>query len=229
MTHRIRLLAPLLAGLLLCLGGSVSAEEAARLEPVSADRELLQEVVRETDVETSRPRPEAGQYLDDFSAALLAWMAEHLGSLGEGAVRVVAWFARIGWLILVGILVLCLLALLLLGLRRRVRRGAPARAPEARAEATAPPAQVDWEDRLRTSLSRGDIPGALEALWWWIASRLVTTDVDPAWTNRELMLVAGRPDLMPQARDLDRMMYGAHLPQTGDVRRLWDRLRELLP
>jgi hypothetical protein len=64
------------------------------------------------------------------------------------------------------------------------------------------------------------VEAALEAVWWWLAVSTMSREVDASWTSRELLEAAGRPDLRPLARDLDRMAYGPTRPSPGDVRQL---------
>ena len=69
---------------------------------------------------------------------------------------------------------------------------------------------------------------ACEALWWWLARSLLADPVEASWTSRELLVHAGRRDLTPGVRHLDRLIYGAVPPSPDDVRGLWGELREAL-
>ncbi len=98
---------------------------------------------------------------------------------------------------------------------RPVAPGAAARAPE----------RDEWLTELRARLARGDVPAALEALWWWFARSLSGAAAESSWTSRELLAHASRPELAPLAAALDRLLYGETRPSVEDVRRLADRVQ----
>jgi hypothetical protein len=85
-----------------------------------------------------------------------------------------------------------------------------------------------WRTEVEARLSRGEASAALEAAWWWLATSLLPGEVDPAWTTRELLGVAGRQDLGRPARTLDRLLYGPEQPRPHDVRRLMADLERVL-
>ena len=98
-------------------------------------------------------------------------------------------------------------------------------------DAAAPslPPGADWEGELERRLARGDVPAALEALWWWLAGRLEAPAAEASWTTRELVVRAGRRDLLRLVMPLDRLLYGAGQPSEGEVRGLFASLRGALP
>jgi hypothetical protein len=234
-THRV---GPLALLALLALGLVVRPVSPARADDgprqpraAAADHELLESIVREDGIESVRPRPRLGHYLADLASAFFRWLRGLLEFLAPGVGSLAAWVVRLGWLIVVIVLGVILLISALMALQRALQRRRRA-APEARAglptEDIRPDVgtRPDWEARLAGHLRRGDVSAALEALWWWLACRLIATEVDPTWTSRELMLEAERPDLLPRVRVLDRMMYGAEPPAAEDVNRFWGELRE---
>lgn len=195
-----------------------------------ADPELLAEVARDGDLRRGLPSPSMAHYFRDlFSAAfepLTDWLESIGGPLGAGF----AWFAGGGWRFLAIFLLVLIVSVFALQvvriLRGRTRPGAAAQAEQAQ-PAPATLEVAAWEERLERRLDRGDARGALEALWWSLAVRLMGSEVDPAWTSRELVDRAGRRDLLPSVRLLDRWVWGGRSPAVDDVRQLWGRLREV--
>ncbi len=85
-----------------------------------------------------------------------------------------------------------------------------------------------WRRELERLLAAGKSSEALQALWWWLATRLQGNHVDPAWTSRELLVEAGRQDLSTVVRRLDLLLYGPGRPETEEVRTLWGDLEGAL-
>ena len=135
-------------------------------------------------------------------------------------------FGRLTEPILKLLLALSAAALLVFAVRRWRRRAPPPATPVRRLDDEAPTAAPSWEAELRRNLLKGDAAAAAEALWWWLASLLVGERAEPSWTSRELISRAGRRDLTPGVRRLDRLIYGAGDPRAEDVDRLWNDLRE---
>ena len=188
----------------------------------AADRQLLEQVLREGGVDTSTPRPRVSAYLGEVIwralGGLFAWLPG-FGTSGELAVLLAGGLAAAGVLSL-----LAVLSLRLLRRRRRVvtaRSGAVVAVPEAAAG-------VDWQRELERRLVAGDAAGGLEALWWGLAVRLGAAEADPAWTTRELAERGGRRDLLPVVRSWDHLLYGARAVHTDQVRGLWRRLQREL-
>ncbi len=197
--------------------------------PLKADRELLRQAMVEARIATDRSRPGLTLWARDAGLAISQRMAAWMERVLPGFNR---WLAPVVEPVLVTMLALLAAVLLVLVMRfagTRWRR---------RAQVTTSPAPVqhldtadeadarDWEGDLRRSLGSGDVATAIEALWWWLATGLVADRAEPSWTSRELVVRAGRRDLLADVRRLDRMMYGATRPQADEVRRLWGRLRE---
>lgn len=195
--------------------------------PASADRDLLERILRESRVEQALPGPSLTGYLETVWRAVMSWLFDSLRPLetilGSKAFEVLVWvFAAAAVIVLAAGLVR------LLALRRPVAGAALVTAvPQAppRAEERGPDA---WRAALEERLRRGNVAGALEALWWWLARSLAGSRADPAWTSREMLVVAGRADLIRFAHELDRMIYGARRPSAGEVRGLLGRLEQAI-
>ncbi len=88
---------------------------------------------------------------------------------------------------------------------------------------------ADWLAELERRLAAGDMAGALEAAWWWLARSLAAERVDPAWTSRELLDRARlgrsrRQRLLPAVRQLDTLAYGPKAPRPSEIRAFVDHL-----
>lgn len=211
--------------LAIAAGGEERAELLVELEQ-------LEQLAEQHGVVTEPPGPRLGTYTRDLGTAV-----------GEGVRRILAgWDARFedlgGALARFGAKALILLSasLLLLLLARwiwRQRRGL--RRPRQEAAVLLdplPPERVreseDWARQIEQDLAAGRVVSALEALWWWLACLLAPTVAEASWTSRELIVHGDRPDLLPQVRQLDRLIYGAAVPQAAEVHHLWRALREKL-
>ncbi len=86
-----------------------------------------------------------------------------------------------------------------------------------------------WRRRLEERLSSGDVAGALEALWWWLAVSLSPDSrIDASKTTRELLETAHRLELARLGSSLDVLMYGRRIPSPGDVTACLARFEEHL-
>lgn len=85
-----------------------------------------------------------------------------------------------------------------------------------------------WFRRFRRRLEEASSAGALEALWWWVATCLDPRGLSPSWTTDQLLASAGRPELEAAMRDLDRLRYGRRSGDREDILGLYRRLREIL-
>ncbi len=112
-------------------------------------------------------------------------------------------------------------------LRRRAPKGAEPAVARASVDQPARDAKA-WRRRLDEALAAGDVPGALEAAWWWLARSLGAEVVDPAWTSGELVRRCRRDDLRPPVGVLDGLTFGPRLPSVAEVRSLVARLEGAL-
>ncbi len=209
--------------------GGTANPAAARPEPLAADPERLRRTMAEARVATGRPRPGLSLWARDAGAAFSHWMADWMQrTLPRYARRLAPFFepAVMVLLALLSALLLAFLASVALDRWRRRRQAETEPAVRSLAATGEPQAARDWEAEIRRRLADADVAAAIEALWWWLASRLVGERAEPSWTSRELIQRAGRRDLRTAVRRLDRMIYGGGRPETGDVRRLWRDLRE---
>ena len=206
---------------------------AAALGPPSAwvdaaaDRALLARILSESRVERVPARPAMAEYFQAWAEAVARWVDRFLGrhpGLREGVVLGL-WIAA--FLILATALALLVLLALRL-LRRRTRTEAAAQESLPAAPAAPRPDRAGWRRELERRLSAGDVEGALEALWWWFASSLVS-EPDASWTSQQLLREARRTDLGFAAVELDRALYGASRPAAEDVAVLQARLEGALP
>lgn len=201
---------------------------------LSADAAGLRQVLVEHRIETARPRPGLALYMRDaglaFSERLARWIAGVLPRLARFEGPMIEQVLK---------LLLALMAAALLGFsirfallrwrqRPRVRPPGPIREIDGAADEPRIRPAAYWEAELRRRLDAGEVAAATLALWWWLASGLVGDRARPSWTTRELIARAGRRDLTPGVRRLDRMIYGNERPSAESVDRLWRELREAL-
>ncbi len=200
-------------------------------QSLPADVELLRQVAADGELRGGSPRPSLTHYLLDLATAAFAPLAGWMGSVGGPLAALFAWFGAAGSQLLLWLILAALLLTLFIRLRSRFsRRGheSPSGVPGVPALQPLSAAVAEWELRLQQRLDGGDARGALEALWWSLAIRLVGSNADPAWTSRELVEKAGRRDLLPGVRRLDRLVWGSEQPLVEDVRQLWGRLRKVV-
>lgn len=125
------------------------------------------------------------------------------------------------------------LVVLLIGrsLLVRLRRRSPRAGRVGADEVTSPEMPRDaagWRAELERRLAAGQVAGALEALWWWLARSLAGDDAEPDWTSRDLVARSSRDDLRGLVRRLDAFTYGPRRPAVEDLRGLVGRLEEVL-
>jgi hypothetical protein len=196
-----------------------------------ADPALVQRILEETRVDRTVPSPGWTGYVEAVAESLFDWLHDRVPGVDAFASMVKGLGPTVAVLGAAGVL------LLLFGVvratLRRSRRGTPVRPPAGHAAAPAVVEPMrdrsDWRAEMESRLSRGDVKGALEALWWWLARSLSSGHVDPSWTSQELLARSGRRDLAPLTRALDRLIYAAERPTADDVRRFLGRLEPLLP
>ena len=196
-----------------------------------ADAELVRRILAETRVATKPASPSLVSYGVAWIQAVMRWIAERFAErpgLASGILNVA--------LIAAVLTVALALALLVLSIVRRLP-GRAARGPSVPstgaegipADAPLSRDRLAWRAEVETRLSRGDIPGALEAFWWWLALSLpLESTVEPSWTTRELLLRARRRELLGLGRALDVLMYGSCVPLPEDVTACLARFEEKL-
>ncbi len=204
--------------------------EPATPELATVDKDWLLELARTEGVEHEISSPGIGEYFRDLSFAVTRTISDWLSSWVPGVGSVLAPLAP---QLLRALLFFAGLAILLLVLRRWLsRRRSPSRVAEADPVAPEPVSDVAstevWASRLSRALERGEIAGALEALWWWLATHIAPGAADPTWTSRELLRQARRDDLRALADRLDRQIYGPEEPAPEQVRALFRDLQEVL-
>ena len=212
---------------LVAVGGPPTIADEETVRPEIADRDVLRQAMLEARIETTQPRPGLSLYVRDAATAFSQHLAQWMERVLPRFVRRAAPLLEPVMMFLLGLLAL-ILVILLVRVAFTHRRRRPVEAPPVQdlGAADAPPAGRDWESELRRHLDHGDAPAAIEALWWWLATGLAGDRAQPSWTSRELVVQAGRRELLKDVRRLDRMMYGAVQPSTSDVGRLWHDLWE---
>ena len=199
--------------------------------PAKADAAILSAVVRDSGVEREVPKPGWSEYVVVIMTAAFGWVWDQLRPLALAAPPRPRRRRRRG-----------------VGLRRPgvagrgvVRRppspsatSRAARVPVDAASAASDPAPpssagpADWLRELERRLDAGDVAGALEALWWFLARSISSGEVRPSWTSGELLARSRRHELRPFAVQLDRFRYGPRGPSPSDVRDLAVRLEQAL-
>lgn len=196
-----------------------------------ADGEMVRRILAETGVATKPAGPPLTAYVGAWIEAVMRWVAgffKERPGLADGI---------LGAAIIIAVLTVALaLTLVVLSIVRRVRGRAPRGPSVPRLAWTetpegAPPLRdrLAWKAEIEARLSRGDIAGALDAFWWWLASSLpLESDVDASWTTRELLVKARRRELLGLGARLDVLMYGPRIPSPGDVTACLARFEEKL-
>jgi hypothetical protein len=211
-------------------GGSVAAVSPPTWP--RADRRLLHRVLAEGGVQRVEPEPGWREYWVDVGRAFGRWLSGLLGrqiAAMSGAGAVVAYAV----LVLAGVLVAAavVLAVRLASRRRRPggqgREGGQAEAAVP-SRAISPPDLQGWRAEVERRIVANDVPGALHALWWWLATALAAGEVDLSWTTLDLLRRAGRRDLGSLGLVLDRLRFGPAASTAAQVRRLADDMAEAL-
>jgi hypothetical protein len=199
------------------------------LPAATADRAALARLLTESGVERHADSPSWTAYLVSLVEAALRWFSARMKSLPVSLDP--TWAGVLAWLLAA----LALSMLVVYGLRRanRRRRRGPALQSlgDDRSErrTTLNQDREAWRLELEAALSSGNAARALAALWWWLARSLCGPQAEASWTSRELLLRAGREDLRPLTKELDRLTYGESAPASAEVRGLWRRLEQSVP
>lgn len=208
--------------------GSGAEHQMAAVSRGSDSTGLLDQLYRETGAAREPPEPGWTEYGRHVGVRLVRWIGIHLEPL-DLPVGVMARALGYGILALSLVTLAVLLWRLLAGLRwgnQSDGRASPALAPMPEEGLLR---EEPWRARIDEHLAGGSVQAALEAVWWWLAVSTTSREVDASWTSRELLAAAGRRDLSPLARELDRMAYGPERPSRNDVRQLVRSLEARLP
>jgi hypothetical protein len=185
-----------------------------------ADLEVLRRVMREGAVDQTPASPGLTDYVVAVLEAFARWLHRHAPGLHWvwPAARGLGRALTVAAIVLVLAVLVLVVRTVLAGRRSRAPRVAAA--PRRVATPSAPPerSRLEWREEIERRLRAGDVGGALEALWWWFARGVSAARVDPAWTSRELLANARRPELAPLALGLDRLLYAAERPRADAVR-----------
>jgi hypothetical protein len=201
------------------------------LAAASADEELLRQVLAETRVATRPAGPTLLAYVSDVMEALF----RRLGAFFASQPEVVRGILGTAVVIALAVVVAALLLLALAAFRRL--RGRADRGPSVPhlVWSEKPGDRIPAHDRaafraeIEACLARGDIAGALQALWWFLATSLgMDSPIDPSWTTRELLQRAGRAELLRLAPLLDALRYGRRTASRKDVADGLQRVEEAL-
>ena len=204
----------------------------AGLRPVHfapAQGPLLERVLAETGVARFPSKPSPLSYSEAWSEAVARWLERFFGDrpgVFEGLGRAMVYAALLAVAAALGFLVVLLLRSL------RAHRRPSSRAGQAATSAVPAAAPVrdaeGWKREIEHRLRSGDVAGALEALWWWLARSLAGERADASWTTRELVVYAGRRDLLALVPYLDVLMYAPRRPAAADVAACRERLERMM-
>lgn len=180
-------------------------------------------------------KPEQGSWVSYLGALLrrgVGWVIEKVVGLLQGLGDAGGWIGPFVEILLL----LAAAALVALAVSFVIRRLSRAQSPVAAATEAPPDAApsylrdaATWRAELDGRLAAGDLRGALEAVWWWLARSLAGGAADPSWTSRELLERSGRRDLAGPVRRLDELTYGAAPPEAAEIRRTAEELAAELP
>lgn len=209
-----------------------AAEPAAEASAtvVAADRQLLDDIFERQGMTATRSKPGFGAYLQDVGSAVgrtvASWLSVRLGGLSGTTSQLIGYIAY-ALLAILAVFVLILIGRALWRYYGRPRSG-DEELRDLRPAAQSAADGVAWDSVLQEAVQAGDVSRAIEALWWWLAETL-GCHADGSWTSRELVQRAGRRDLLPQVRRLDRLLFSPQVPAMGDVEGLWHDLQQLAP
>jgi hypothetical protein len=169
------------------------------------------------------PTPPPSSYLRDAVAQVVE--------------RLAGWWSQRSqnWPLLIKLLPLVLLGLLAIGLFFLIIRLVRARPLRAEALEKASPVTAlsapqpewtaeDWRRERIRALGEGRLSDALVACWWWLARSLAGPRAEAAWTSRDLLRAANRPDLRQPVAELEALRYGPRLPERDAVAGLVETL-----
>ena len=152
------------------------------------------------------------------------WMTGHV-SVGVLA----AFFELLRWSLVIGLVILTVLLLrqLVQRLRRRSVEVGDWQAAPLAAEGAARRSLADCQSEFRRCVGRGDLRGALEALWWAMACGLAPPGLDESWTTDEVLAAVPAARSAPRRTlllQLDRLLYRGDPLGGASLRSLADRV-----
>ncbi|MEZ5332194.1 MAG: hypothetical protein R2991_09125 [Thermoanaerobaculia bacterium] len=192
--------------------GAGPAAEAIGAEP---PRQVLERVLAEHRVEREAPEPGLRAYAAYLVGSAVEALVDRIVLAGSTPWTVVGWalvIAAVGAALWVG-------GRALLGRTKTAKPAGPA-APDPVAPAAAPRSAAAWRELVGARLDAGDLPGALEALWWWAAGVAAGGPVDPSWTSRELLAACRHPGLRRPLAELDRLTYSERSSTRAEIESL---------
>jgi len=197
--------------------------------PVVSDRAVVDRVLSEARVDAAVPEPGWPAYLQTVVESLFEWLrGADAPPLDLEGYAWVTWAAA--WTI-VAVAVAWIAVMIVRVVRARGRRARAVSGTVVESEAIALRGRDGraWRAELERRLESGALGPALEALWWWFACAVLgRNDLERSWTSREVVVRAGRPDLLGLAREIDRMLYGPRRPEIDELRGLRSRLDQVL-
>ena len=174
--------------------------------------------------------PGPGEYLADVALRFQYWLSTWIeGAFSSWLGSELLW-GSLAWIVAGGIAAgLAILVLRLLrGRKGSVSKKEPLEVRPGGRKGEIPGPEA-WAERFRRAGQQGAWREALEALWWWGATRLAPPGLAPSWTTEQLLGAAGTGSLTPAYRELDELRYGRKSPSPDRVRALELRLGEALP
>lgn len=191
------------------------------LEDLEAAKEVGR-ILAEAGVVTEPPTPSWGEY---FQHLWLRWLETLAGLLNVGGPLVDRIVRAALWLLLgvAALVAIWVVVRWVQSLRAGTGSPSPALTPAA-ISLDAPAGEIDWRRELELRLASGRVAAALEALWWWLATKLeVVAVAEGSWTGRELLRRSGRLQLRPLIEELEWVTYGPIRVDTAQVRGLFER------
>jgi hypothetical protein len=212
------------------------------------DLEVARRALEETRSASVPPGPRLYDYLGDVMGAAIRAITRLIAAVFSGASGLGP-YLQLAAIVLVAALVALAVVLIVRRVIERRRRSPGAQAAPRVEELSASAAPRDaaaWRRELEERLARGEVAGAIEALWWWLAETLTIGDrggaagrVDRSWTTRDMLdrararsggarVRGGDAALARMGVELDVLQYGRTRPSSADVRASVERFEKAL-
>ena len=195
-----------------------------------AELEAARAVLDASGVQTRIPAPGWGDWLN----SVLVQFGEALSGFLQGLFGPLPAFLSadvIGWTLLALLLAACF-GLILYAVRSRRSTTKPDLVFETVAGQVSHDADTEdfWRQLFEQRLAGGELRPALEALWQWLARRLVPQKSDTVrtqvWTGRELLTQSRRSDLRDLVTQLERLSYAGEPITKAQVENAYLQLSE---